>query len=294
MKIGFIGLGVMGTPMARHLLVAGHELYAHTRSGVPAELLGQGAKPCSSGKEVAEHADVVITMLPDTPDVELVLFGPNGVAEGLKPGATVIDMSSISPLETKRFAQRIELLGADYLDAPVSGGELGAKSASLTIMVGGPEHSFLKSKPLFELMGKNITHLGDNGAGQICKVANQMIVAITIEAISEALVFASKAGADPVKVRQALMGGFAGSRVLEVHGQRMLDRKFEPGFRIALHMKDLSLALDGAKELAVALPVTAICQQLFGSCVAQGGAAWDHSGLLQALERLANHKLVDQ
>jgi 2-hydroxy-3-oxopropionate reductase len=232
-------------------------------------------------------------MLPDTPDVELVLFGEAGVAAGLSPGKTVVDMSSISPLETKTFASRINELGASYLDAPVSGGEVGAKGATLTIMVGGPQDTFERVKPLFALMGKNITLVGDNGAGQTCKVANQIVVAITIEAIGEALVFASKAGADPAKVRQALMGGFASSRILEVHGQRLLDRNFTPGFRIALHMKDLSLALSGARELGVALPVTSICQQLFGSCVANGGAAWDHSGMVQALEQLANHKIVD-
>ena len=293
MKIGFIGLGIMGKPMAGHLLAGGHELFVYTRSAVPEELTSKGAKACKSGQEVAEQADVIITMVPDTPDVEAALFGANGIAAGLSKGKIVVDMSSISPLETKRFAARINELGAAYLDAPVSGGEVGAKSATLTIMVGGPEETFNAMKPLFELMGKNITLVGDNGAGQTCKVANQMIVAITIEAVGEALVFASKAGADPVKVRQALMGGFASSKILEVHGERILKRNFNPGFRIALHMKDLSLALAGARELGVALPVTAICQQLFGSCVANGGAAWDHSGMVQALEQLANHKIAE-
>ena len=293
MKIGFIGLGIMGKPMAGHLLAGGHELYVHTRSAVPEELTSKGAKVCKSSQEVAQQADVIVTMLPDTPDVEAVLFGANGIAAGLSKGKIVVDMSSVSPLETKRFATRINELGASYLDAPVSGGEVGAKNATLTIMVGGPEETFNAVKPLFELMGKNITLVGDNGAGQTCKVANQMIVAITIEAVGEALVFASKAGADPVKVRQALMGGFASSKILEVHGERILKRNFNPGFRIALHMKDLSLALAGARELGVALPVTAICQQLFGSCVANGGAAWDHSGMVQALEQLANHKIAE-
>ena len=293
MKVGFIGLGIMGKPMAGHLLAGGHELYAHTRSGVPAELIAAGAKACWSAQEVAQQADVIITMLPDTSDVEVVLFGAEGVAASLNSSKIVVDMSSISPLETKRFAARINELGAAYLDAPVSGGEVGAKAATLTIMVGGPEETFNAVKPLFELLGKNITLVGDNGAGQTCKVANQIIVAITIEAIGEALVFASKAGADPVKVRQALLGGFASSRILEVHGERVLKRNFEPGFRIALHMKDLSLALTGARELGVALPVTAICQQLFGSCVANGGAGWDHSAMVQALEQLANHKIVE-
>ena len=293
MKVGFIGLGIMGKPMAGHLLAGGHELYAFTRSGVSAELTSAGAKACKSAQEVAQQADIVITMLPDTPDVEKVLFGEGGIAAGLSKGKVVVDMSSISPLETKKFASRINELGASYLDAPVSGGEVGAKAATLTIMVGGPQATFDQVKPLFEPMGKNITLVGENGAGKTCKVANQMIVAITIEAIGEALVFASKAGADPAKVRQALMGGFASSRILEVHGERLLKRNFTPGFRIALHMKDLSLALSGARELGVALPVTSICQQLFGSCVANGGAGWDHSGMVQALEQLANHKIVD-
>jgi 2-hydroxy-3-oxopropionate reductase len=293
MKVGFIGLGIMGKPMAGHLLAGGHELYAYTLGSVPEELVSAGAKVCKSSQEVAQQADVIITMVPDTPDVEAALFGAQGVAAGLSKGKIVVDMSSISPLETKRFATRINELGAAYLDAPVSGGEVGAKGATLTIMVGGPQETFDKVKPLFELMGKNITLVGDNGAGQTCKVANQMIVAITIEAIGEALVFASKAGADPAKVRQALMGGFASSRILEVHGERILKRNFAPGFRIGLHMKDLSLALAGARELGVALPVTSICQQLFGACVANGGIAWDHSGMVQALELLANHKVTE-
>ena len=293
MKVGFIGLGIMGKPMAGHLLAGGHELFAYTLGSVPEELTGKGAKVCKSSQEVAQQADVIITMVPDTPDVEAALFGAQGVAAGLSKGKIVVDMSSISPLETKRFAKRINELGVAYLDAPVSGGEVGAKGATLTIMVGGPQETFDEVKPLFELMGKNITLVGDNGAGQTCKVANQMIVAITIEAVGEALVFASKAGADPAKVRQALMGGFASSRILEVHGERILKRNFAPGFRIGLHMKDLSLALAGARELGVALPVTSICQQLFGSCVANGGIAWDHSGMVQALEQLANHKISE-
>ncbi|HTA93304.1 MAG TPA: 2-hydroxy-3-oxopropionate reductase, partial [Polyangiaceae bacterium] len=249
MKVGFIGLGIMGKPMAGHLLAGGHELSVFARRGAPAELTSKGARACQSSREVAEKSDVIITMLPDTPDVERVLFGEGGIAAGLSEGKVVVDMSSISPLETKRFALRINERGARYLDAPVSGGEVGAKGATLTIMVGGPEDSFAKVKPLFELMGKNITLVGDNGAGQTCKVANQIIVAATIEAISEALLFASKAGADPVKVRQALMGGFASSRILEVHGERILKRNFTPGFRVELHMKDLGLALSGGREL---------------------------------------------
>jgi len=278
--------------MAGHVLAGGHDLFVFSRSGAPAELTNKGARACKSSREVAEQADLIITMLPDTPDVEKVLFGDDGIAAGLSEGKIVVDMSSISPLETKRFAARINELGARYLDAPVSGGEVGAKGATLTIMVGGPEDTFEKVKPVFELMGKNITLVGENGAGQTCKVANQIIVAITIEAIGEALVFASKAGADPAKVRQALMGGFASSRILEVHGERLLKRNVTPGFRIELHMKDLALALAGGRELGVSLPVTSICQQLFAACVAQGGAGWDHSGMVRALEGMANHPIT--
>ena len=294
-KLGFIGLGIMGKPMAGHLAAAGHEVFLSSRSGVPEELKqavkGKG-KPCASAKEVAQNADVIFLMLPDTPDVEKVLFGPNGVAEGLSKGKTVVDMSSIAPLATKEYAKRVNEVGCDYLDAPVSGGEVGAKGASLTIMVGGPEAAFNRVKPFFELMGKNITLVGGNGDGQTCKVANQIIVALTIEAVGEALLFASKAGADPAKVRQALMGGFAASRILEVHGERMVKRNFQPGFRIELHQKDLNLALAGARALGLSLPNTASAQQLFSACVANGGAAWDHSGLVKALELMGKHEVA--
>ena len=285
-KLGFIGLGIMGKPMAGHLIAAGHEVFLQSRSGVPQELLGAGGKACASAKEVAQSAEVIITMVPDTSDVERVLLGDNGVAAGLSRGKTVVDMSSISPMETKRFAQAINALGCDYLDAPVSGGELGAKGATLTIMVGGPQAAFERIKPYFGLMGKNITLVGGNGDGQTCKVANQIIVALTIEAVGEALLFASKAGADPAKVREALMGGFAASRILEVHGERMISRNFQPGFRIELHQKDLNLAQEGARALGLALPNTAMAQQMFSACVAQGGARWDHSALVRSLELL--------
>jgi len=299
-KLGFIGLGIMGKPMAGHLIAAGHELHLYSRSGVPQELKEKGGKPCGSAKEVAQKADTSFLMVPDTPDVEKVLFGPSGVAEGLTlgradraaPGKTVVDMSSIAPIATKEFAKRIAELGCDYLDAPVSGGEVGAKGATLTIMVGGTEAAFARVKPYFELMGKNITLVGGVGDGQTCKVANQIIVALTIEAVGEALLFASKAGADPAKVRQALMGGFAASRILEVHGERMIKRTFQPGFRIELHQKDLNLALAGARALGLALPNTAGTQQLFSACVANGGAGWDHSGLVKALELLGKHEVA--
>ncbi|WP_158044797.1 2-hydroxy-3-oxopropionate reductase [Skermanella pratensis] len=291
MKIGFIGLGIMGTPMAGHLAAGGHELYVHDLRPAPQELLDKGAIQCGSGREVAEQAEVIITMVPDTPHVEAVLFSPGGVAEGLSPGKLVIDMSSIAPLETKTFAARINELGCDYLDAPVSGGEVGAKAASLTIMVGGPEAAFGRAKPLFDLVGKNVTLVGGNGDGQTTKVANQIIVALTIEAVAEALLFAAKAGADPAKVRQALMGGFASSRILELHGERMISRNFNPGFRIELHQKDLNLALSGARALGLSLPNTATCQELFNACTAHGGKAWDHSGMLRALEIAANFEI---
>jgi 2-hydroxy-3-oxopropionate reductase len=288
-KVGFIGLGIMGAPMAAHLLKGGHELFAHTRREVPGELTSGGAHACETAKAVALAADIVITMLPDTADVEKVLFGENGVAAGLTPGKLVIDMSSISPLATRAFAQRIEALDCMYLDAPVSGGEVGAKAATLTIMAGGPQAAFERAKPLLDLMGRNVTLVGANGDGQTAKVANQIIVALTIEAVGEALTFAAKAGADPAKVREALMGGFASSRVLEVHGERMIKRTFDPGFRIELHQKDLNLALESARALAMALPNTATTQQLFSACVAQGGRAWDHSAIVRALEQMANY-----
>ena len=292
LKLGFIGLGIMGAPMAGHLIQAGHQLFVFTRGKLSAGIAATNAKACASATEVAQQADVVFIMVPDTPDVAAVLFGEGGVAAGLSKGKTVIDMSSISPIETKEFASRINALGCDYLDAPVSGGEVGAKAASLTIMVGGPEAAFGRVKPLFELMGKNITLVGGNGDGQTCKVANQIIVALNIAAVGEALLFASKAGADPARVRTALMGGFAASRILEVHGERMVKRTFAPGFRIGLHQKDLNLALAGARALGVALPQTAGAAQLMQVCAANGMQNLDHSALVKALELMADHKVM--
>lgn len=291
-KIGFIGTGIMGFPMAQHLLNAGHQLFvSEHRSPARKELLDAGATALPTMKAVAEAADIIITMVPDTPDVDSVLFGEQGVAAGLAPGKLVIDMSSISPIETKMFAEKINTLGCEYLDAPVSGGEVGAKAATLTIMVGGSKDAYARALPLFDAMGKNITHLGGNGDGQTCKVANQIIVALNIEAVSEALTFAAKAGADPAKVREALMGGFASSKILEVHGERMINRTFDPGFRIRLHQKDLNLALTGARQLGVALPNTATTQELFNVCRAKGGENWDHSALIRALETLSNFEI---
>jgi 2-hydroxy-3-oxopropionate reductase len=291
MKIGFIGLGIMGAPMAGQLIKGGHEVHLYSRTQVPQELTAAGGRPCASATEVAQNAEIIITMVPDTPHVEDVLFGESGVAKGLSRGKIVVDMSSISPVATKEFARRVNALGCDYLDAPVSGGEVGAKAGTLSIMVGGPQGAFDTVKPLFDLMGKNITLVGGNGDGQTTKVANQIIVALNIEAVGEALLFAAKAGADPAKVRQALMGGFASSRILEIHGERMIKRTFAPGFRIELHQKDLNLALSTARALGVSLPNTATAQELFNACAAHGGAAWDHSGMVRALETLANFEI---
>jgi 2-hydroxy-3-oxopropionate reductase len=291
-KLGFIGLGIMGAPMAGHLRAAGHDLFVNTRSNVPQVLLDAGAVACKTPAEVAKQADIIFTMVPDTPDVAKVLFGDNGIASALGKGKTVVDMSSISPIETQEYAKQVEATGADWLDAPVSGGEVGAKAASLTIMVGGKDEVFARVQPLFALMGKNITHVGPAGAGQVTKVANQIIVALNIAAVGEALVFASKAGADPARVRQALMGGFAASRVLEVHGERMIKRTFNPGFRIKLHQKDLNLALQGAKALGVSLPNTAMTAQLMQAVAANGGDQLDHSALVQGLELMAAHPVA--
>ena len=293
-KIGFIGLGIMGKPMAQHLIKAGHEVQLYSRGSVPDDLVAAGGKACASGKQVAQQADVIFIMVPDTPHVQSALFDAEGIAAGLSKGKTVVDMSSISPIETKAFARRINELGCDYLDAPVSGGEVGAKAASLSIMVGGEPAVFERIKPLFELMGKNITLVGGNGDGQTAKVANQIIVALNIEAVAEALLFAAKAGADPARVRQALMGGFASSKILEVHGDRMVKRSFDPGFRIELHQKDLNLALSSARALGVSLPNTATAQELFNACAAHGGKAWDHSAMVRALETLANFEIGDK
>ena len=294
MKIGFIGLGIMGRPMALNLHAAGHALAVPERASLTAEIRA-AATVLPTARAVAAAAEVVILMVPDTADVEAALFGADGAAAGLAKGTLVIDMSSISPIATKDFARRIEALGCQYLDAPVSGGEVGARQATLTIMVGGPAAAFDRARPLFDLMGKNITHVGEaNGAGQTCKVANQIIVALNIQAVAEALVFAAKAGADPAKVRQAISGGFAASRVLELHAERMLKGTFDPGFRIRLHQKDLNLALSAARELQMSLPNTAMAQQMFASCAAHGGAELDHSAMVLAIEGLGNCSLREK
>jgi len=278
--------------MAGRLLEAGHQLFiVRHRSEPPRELLDAGARLAESGMAVAEASEVVFTMVPDTAAVEDALFRDRGVAAGLSPGKVVVDMSSISPSATRACSERIRRLGCEYLDAPVSGGDIGARDGTLSIMVGGDRGAFERVKPLFELLGRTVTLVGGSGAGQTCKVANQMIVGINIAAVSEALVMASKAGLDPVPVREALLGGFASSRILEVHGQRMIDRDFEPGGRIELHQKDLGLALSEAEHLGVATPMTSGCRDLMDACAAQGGAGWDHSALIRAYEWLADHEL---
>jgi 2-hydroxy-3-oxopropionate reductase len=291
-KLGFIGLGIMGKPMAGHLVDAGHTVYVYDLCPEPVEeLASKGAVSCMNSKEVAQKADVVFIMVPDTPDTEAVLFGRDGVAEALRPGSIVVDMSSISPIATKEFARKLDALGAKMLDAPVSGGQVGAEQATLSIMVGGQPDVFEQIKPYFEIMGKNVVRVGGNGDGQTCKVANQIVVALTIEAVGEALLFASKAGANPAEVRRALLGGFAQSRILELHGERMIKRRFEPGFRIRLQQKDLNLALQAARSLGLSLPNTSTAQELFNAVVAEGGGDLDHSAIVLALEKLANHRV---
>ncbi len=294
MNIGFIGTGIMGKPMAKNLQDAGYTLYFTEHfEAAPADLIGEKGIACPTPAAVAEAADIIVIMVPDTPQVEDVLFNDIGIEKGLSENKIVVDMSSISPIATKEFAKRVEEKGAWYLDAPVSGGEVGAVAGTLSIMVGGRQESFDKVKPLFEVMGKNITLVGGNGDGQTCKVANQIIVALNIEAVSEALVFASKAGANPAKIREALMGGFASSKILEVHGERMVKGTFDPGFRISLHQKDLNLALEGARALNINLPNTATAQELFNTCAALDGSNWDHSAMIKAIEHMSNHSIRD-
>ena len=278
--------------MSLNLLRGGHRVHLFSRSGVPPELVVAGGVACASGADVARAAEVVFAMVPDGPDVERVLFSPAGVAEGLSRGKVFVDMSSISPIATRELAARVNALGCEYVDAPVSGGDVGAREATLTIMAGASDAGFARVRPLLALLGRNVTHVGPNGAGQTAKVANQIVVALTIEAVGEALLFASKAGVDPAKVREALLGGFAASRVLEVHGKRMLERNFQPGARVELHQKDLENALSGARAMGLALPATALAQQLFDAVKGMGGAGWDHSSMVRALERLANKTIA--
>lgn len=288
--LGFIGLGIMGKPMAGHLIKAGNRVYVYDRVAERVKALeAEGGVACANARDVAAKSTIIFLMLPDTPDVEEVLFGKDGVSEGARPGSTLIDMSSISPVATRRFAGRLRTMHVEMLDAPVSGGQAGAESATLSIMVGGKDAVFAQMKPYLDVMGKNIVHIGANGDGQVCKVANQIVVASALAGVSEALVFSSKAGADPAKVRQALLGGFAQSKILEVHGERMLKRNFTPGFRVFLHQKDLNIALQTARELGVSLPATASAKELFDAVCADGNADLDHSSIITALEKLAQH-----
>jgi 2-hydroxy-3-oxopropionate reductase len=287
-RIGFIGLGIMGKPMATHLLEAGYPLTVLDRVPEPqAELVSAGARPGKSPRQVAGESDVVITMLPDSPDVEEVILAPGGLLEGLRPGSLVIDMSTISPAVARRVAAASRERGSDALDAPVSGGQVGAQNATLSIMVGGSPAAFARAQPIFQRLGKNIVHIGEAGAGQVTKAANQVVVAITIAAVSEALLLAAKSGVDPAKVREALLGGFAQSKILELHGNRMLQRNFAPGFKIKLHRKDLAIALNTAREVGMALPATASVAELMNAMIARGGADLDHSALVTVLEELA-------
>ena len=282
-RIGFIGLGVMGRPMAKHILTKGHEVVVHSRSRGPVdELVAAGAKAASSAADVARETTVVITMLPDTADVELVLTGPGGILEGLQRDAVVIDMSSISPVATRRLASLVAAKGGTMLDAPVSGGEIGAINAALSIMVGGDERAFARVRPILECMGnpERIVHIGaEPGSGQVCKVCNQVAIGGALAGVSEAFALAQKAGVDAGRVRQALLGGFAASRVLEVHGERMLKRDYKPGFRARLYQKDLRIANETAAANAVAIPATAIVTQLVNALVASGGADLDYSAI---------------
>lgn len=282
--LGFIGLGVMGKPIAGNLIAAGHEVHLFSRSGVASELIAAGGINSESIAELTRNAGIVFIMVPDTPDVEAVLSGDSGILEHLSPGQILVDLSSISPLATREIAESVQQKGGMYLDAPVSGGEVGAVAGSLSIMAGGPESAFNAVKPLFDIIGENITHVGANGDGQLAKLANQIIVGLTLEAVAEALVFVEKAGANPERVRQALMGGFASSRVLELHGERMTSRNFAPGFRTSLHQKDLATALNTAQHIGAALPGTALTQQLFNTVRARSESDNDHSAIVKALE----------
>jgi 2-hydroxy-3-oxopropionate reductase len=291
-NIGFIGLGIMGKPMARNLLKAGHVLMVHNRSRAAVEeLTKEGARPMNNAKEVAEHSDTVVTMLPDSPDVELVYGGEQGIFAGARSGTLLIDMSSISPVVARKLAAEAERRGCDMLDAPVSGGEAGAISASLSIMIGGKASAVERAMPIFQMLGKNIVHVGDAGAGQVTKAANQMVVGTTIAIVGEALVLAKKAGVDPAMVRQALLGGFAQSKILEAHGQKMLERNFNPGFRIRLHEKDMKIALATGSEYGVPLMVSGVVAQMMTAMKGMGLADLDHSALVKLIEELAKKEL---
>ena len=287
-NVGFIGPGIMGGPMAHNLIKGGHKLHVYARRPeAMASLLTAGATGCTTPAEVAKYADVIFTIVSDTPDVEEVIFGANGIAGSARAGAVIVDMSTISPNATKQFAERLAKLGIDMLDAPVSGGETGAINGTLSIMAGGKVEVFERVKPLFECMGKNIVHIGDNGAGQVAKACNQIVVAVTIEAVAEALTFARKNGANPAKVRAALMGGFAGSKIMEVHGQRMLDNDFKPGFKVGLHQKDMRIVMETAHQLGVALPAAALVTQHLNALMGTNDAELDSSAIVKVIARMS-------
>lgn len=285
---GFIGPGIMGLPMALNLMKGGHKLWAYARRPEALQpLTAAGATACATPREVAAHADVIFTIVSDTPDVEGVIFGEQGIIHGARPGLVVVDMSTISPTATKVFAEGLAGLGIEMLDAPVSGGETGAINATLSIMAGGKAAVFERVRPLFECMGKNIVHVGGNGAGQVAKACNQIVVAVTIEAVAEALTFARKNGADPAKVREALLGGFAGSKILEVHGKRMLDHDFRPGFKVGLHQKDMRIVMETAHQLGLALPAAALVTQHLNTLMGTGDTDLDSSAVIKVLERMS-------
>jgi len=291
-KVGFIGLGIMGKPMAKNLMDAGYELTVHNRSREPVdELAEDGAAAASSPKDVAENGDVIVTMLPDSPQVEEVVSGEDGVLEGIREGALLVDMSTISPVVTEELAEAVKKQGASMLDAPVSGGDVGAIEGTLSIMVGGSEEDFERARPLFEVMGKTVTHVGPTGTGQVTKAANQVVVALTIEAVSEALVLGSKGGVSPEKILDVLSGGLAGNKVMEVKREKFLSHTFDPGFRSELHHKDLGIALAAGREYGVALPVTAIVDQMLLSMKKKGWGGEDHSALLRVIEDLSQHEI---
>lgn len=287
-RIGFIGLGIMGKPMAANLLAAGYQLTVHNRSRPPVEeLAARGARPAGSAREVASASDVIITMLPDSPDVEAVVLGREGVAEGVCEGALYIDMSTIAPALSRRIAAVLSERGVEAVDAPVSGGEPAAREGQLSIMAGGSDEAIERARPIFDVLGKTATHIGPPGAGQVAKAANQVVVALTIQAVAEALVLTRKAGVDPARVRAALLGGFAQSRILDLHGQRMLDGAYDPGFRLRLHRKDLAIALELAREQHAPLFATAFAAQLMDALLAQGAGELDHSVMARVYEQLA-------
>jgi 2-hydroxy-3-oxopropionate reductase len=278
----------MGAPMALNLIKGGHKIYVYARRADAARtLVDAGAASCVSPAEVAMHSEVIFTIVSDTPDVEAVIFGEQGVASGARPGVVVVDMSTISPTATRKFAERLEELGIEMLDAPVSGGEAGAINGTLSIMVGGKTEVFERLKPLFECMGKNIVHIGGNGAGQVAKACNQIVVAVTIEAVAEALTFARRNGANPDKVREALMGGFAGSKIMEVHGRRMLDNDFKPGFKVGLHQKDMRIVMETAHQMGLALPAAALVAQHLNALMGTHDADLDSSAIIKVIERMS-------